>query len=170
MGWNTFVTKLQATFGVTKSELLVVFVLVAGLLAGTLVQFFSKDSQHDNRNKEVAEIVYHSLDSLAETQRTAYIGTDVKDSSYKELADADTIVKKGFFPERSRKAQPGVIINLNTASKVQLMRLPGVGEKTAIKIIEYRKSSPFRRAEDIMKIKGIGAKKFAKMKEFIQVK
>ncbi len=170
MSWNSFVTKLQAAFGVTKSELLVVFVLVFGLLGGTLVQYFSGDSQHNSRNKEVAEIVYRSLDSLAETQRTAYIGTDVKDSSYHELAVADTIVKKGFFPQQGRKAQAGTIIDLNKASKVELMRLPGVGEKTAIKIIEYRQSSLFRKHEDIMKIKGIGAKKFAKMKEFIRIR
>ena len=61
-------------------------------------------------------------------------------------------------------------ININSASKVELMKLPGVGEATAMKIIEFRKSSPFKKPEDIMKVKGIGIKKFEKMKQYIITK
>jgi len=40
--------------------------------------------------------------------------------------------------------------------------LPGVGESMADKIIEYRKDhNGFKKIEDLMKVKGIGKKKFA---------
>jgi len=48
--------------------------------------------------------------------------------------------------------------------------LPGVGESTADKIILYRENhNGFRKIEDIMKIKGIGKKKFEKLKPYIKV-
>jgi len=50
------------------------------------------------------------------------------------------------------------------------MRLPGVGEKTALAIIERRGHVPFRRIEDIMQVKGVGEKKFEKMKPYLVVK
>lgn len=58
-------------------------------------------------------------------------------------------------------------INLNTCSKEQLMSLPGVGEVTATKIIDYRSTNKFKTIEDIMNVSGIGSKKFEALKEFI---
>jgi len=57
---------------------------------------------------------------------------------------------------------------LNSAGKIDLMKLPGIGEKTAEKIIEYRNNfGKFRHPQDIMNVKGIGEKKFEKLKSFI---
>jgi competence protein ComEA len=61
-------------------------------------------------------------------------------------------------------------INLNTATAQQLMLLPGVGETTAQKIIEYRtENDGFTTIEDIMKVNGIGEKKFEQLKPYIKV-
>ena len=61
-------------------------------------------------------------------------------------------------------------ININTATEQQLMLLPGVGETTAKKIIEYRtENNGFNTVEDIMNVSGIGEKKFAQMKPYIKV-
>ncbi len=60
-------------------------------------------------------------------------------------------------------------ININTASKEQLMTLKGVGEKIVDRIIEYRDAHPFKTIEDLMNVKGIGQKKFDKLKELITV-
>ncbi len=61
-------------------------------------------------------------------------------------------------------------ININIATKEQLVLLPGVGDSTADKILMFRKEyGSFKKIEDIMKIKGIGTKKFEKLKPFITI-
>lgn len=61
-------------------------------------------------------------------------------------------------------------VNINTASKEELMTLKGIGEATAEAIIEYRKENKFTKIEDIKNVKGIGDKKFESIKEDIEVK
>lgn len=61
-------------------------------------------------------------------------------------------------------------VNINTASKEELMTLNGIGETTAEAIIEYRKENKFTKIEDIKNVKGIGDKKFEAIKEDIEVK
>jgi len=61
-------------------------------------------------------------------------------------------------------------INLNSATVEQLETLPGIGRKTAERIIEVRtKNGGFKRIEDLMNIKGIGEKSFLKIKPLIVV-
>lgn len=61
-------------------------------------------------------------------------------------------------------------INLNTATVDQLETLPGIGRKTAERILEYRtKSGSFKRIEELMNVKGIGEKSFLKLKPLIVV-
>ena len=60
-------------------------------------------------------------------------------------------------------------VNLNTATKDELMMLPGIGENKAEAIIEYRKNNKFEKIEDIKNIKGIGEKRFEKIKSDLSV-
>jgi competence protein ComEA len=61
-------------------------------------------------------------------------------------------------------------INLNTATADQLATIPGIGEKTAALIIEYRqKNGGFKKVEDLMNVRGVGEKSFLKMKPLITV-
>lgn len=56
------------------------------------------------------------------------------------------------------------VINLNTASEEELMRLPGVGPSKAKAILELRTQlKGFKRVEDVMRVKGIGRKTFRKL-------
>lgn len=53
------------------------------------------------------------------------------------------------------------LVNLNTATRWELMSLPGVGEVLADRIIEYRTASgPFRAPEELMNVQGIGESLF----------
>ena len=62
------------------------------------------------------------------------------------------------------------LVNLNTATKEELMTLKGIGESKAEDIIRYReKSGGFKTIEDIMKISGIKEAGFQKIKDSITV-
>ncbi|WP_296126512.1 DUF655 domain-containing protein [uncultured Anaerococcus sp.] len=60
-------------------------------------------------------------------------------------------------------------VNLNLASKEELMTLPNIGEKRAEAIIEYREKKRFEKIEEIKNVSGIGDKYFDAMKDLITV-
>lgn len=63
------------------------------------------------------------------------------------------------------------LIDINTADKQELMRIPGIGESKADRIIEYRQiHGRFGSAEELMNVSGIGSGMFEKMKDCITVK
>lgn len=65
---------------------------------------------------------------------------------------------------------PEARVNLNTATKQQLMTLTGIGEARADAILAYRENmGPFQRIEDIMKVSGIKEAAFQKIKDDICV-
>ena len=59
-------------------------------------------------------------------------------------------------------------ININTATALELEALPSVGPSTAKAIVAFRtKNGPFSKAEDLLKVPGIGDGKLAAMKPFV---
>lgn len=62
-------------------------------------------------------------------------------------------------------------ININTASKEELIKLNGIGESISENIIKYRQeNNGFKSIEDIMDVTGIGNSKFEQIKDNIKVK
>ena len=62
------------------------------------------------------------------------------------------------------------LVNINSAGADELDALPGVGPSTARAIVEDREANgPFAMPEDLMRVSGIGEKKFAKLKSSICV-
>jgi competence protein ComEA len=78
---------------------------------------------------------------------------------------AFALVAAPVFGQDARQA-----VNINTATAAQLQDLPGIGAKTAERIIDYRqKNGGFKKIEELMNVKGIGEKSFLKLKDRITV-
>jgi competence ComEA-like helix-hairpin-helix protein len=62
-------------------------------------------------------------------------------------------------------------VELNSADKETLQRIPGIGEKLAMRIIEYRiENDGFSDVDELSKIKGIRAALLGKLKECVYVR
>ena len=85
-----------------------------------------------------------------------------------EAAGANTLVSVKTAAE-SGTAKAGGKVHLNTATAAELTALPGVGDITAQRILEYRAAHGFTSIEDVMKVKGIGKAKFSKMQPYLEL-
>ena len=62
------------------------------------------------------------------------------------------------------------IVNINTADAEELQLLPGIGEVRAAAIVEHRKThGPFRDAEGLLDVAGIGVAVLEQLREFVVV-
>lgn len=68
----------------------------------------------------------------------------------------------------NQELPPAEKINVNTATFDALIAIPGIGPKTAEKILDYRgKVGQFKTIEDLLDIKGIGIKTLEKIRPFV---
>jgi competence ComEA-like helix-hairpin-helix protein len=69
-----------------------------------------------------------------------------------------------------KKKPPAQPININTANSEQLQQVPGIGPAIADKILQMRKSyGPFKSVDDLLAIRGLGAKRLEKMRKYLTV-
>jgi competence protein ComEA len=79
------------------------------------------------------------------------------------LAPATVLAQKATAPTAAK-------VNINTATAEQLQTLPGIGPALAKTIIEHRtKSGKFNKIEEILNVKGMGEKKFEKIRDRLTV-
>lgn len=135
-------------------------VLFISILAFGINIFFSDSSEKEISVKVNDEEYKLPLGSTYEDLKE--LSGDISD----DISD-EAVLKNNDEIETSKKEGK---ISINTATLEELITLPGIGEKTALKIIEYRETyGPFWTIEDLKNVKGIGDKKFEKLKEFISV-
>jgi len=61
-------------------------------------------------------------------------------------------------------------VNINTANKTLIMKLPGIGPALADDIITFRtQNGSFGAPEELMKVKGIGRKKYEQIKDLVKI-
>ena len=84
-----------------------------------------------------------------------------------ENKNNSVIMKADTFAEENEEIE--ISVNINTAPKEELMLLNNIGKSKAEAIIEYRKTKPFEKIEEIMNVKGIGIKMFERIKDNICV-
>ncbi|MDP7609657.1 MAG: helix-hairpin-helix domain-containing protein, partial [Candidatus Marinimicrobia bacterium] len=79
-------------------------------------------------------------------------------SKIKGLNSSESSTEKDYNPLTE-------IININTAEKQNLVKLPKIGTVTAERIIRFRDDyGPFKSIDDLLKVKGIGPKTLEKLK------
>ncbi len=80
---------------------------------------------------------------------------------------AESPVPRPSAPMALAPASSEGVVNLNEANPDELERLPGIGPAKAKAIAEYRRSHPFKKTEELTKVKGIGKKTMAKLRPYI---
>jgi comEA protein len=106
----------------------------------------------------------------AETTVTVQVFID-KDGEGKVVAQAPGEEEEQAGTAQSTSSSDDARVNLNNADAATLTTLPGVGPATAEKIITDRqKNGPFSAPEDLMRVSGIGPKKFEAVKDLIVVR
>ncbi|MBQ4284308.1 MAG: helix-hairpin-helix domain-containing protein [Lachnospira sp.] len=96
------------------------------------------------------------------------------DRNYLNLVEIVEDGRRVYVPSKSEMIAQGTYsgqrININTADKVTLMTLPGIGEARAEDIVAYRQThGNFSKVEDIMKVNGIKEAAYEKIKDYIMV-
>lgn len=67
------------------------------------------------------------------------------------------------------KAEVSAKVNINTADVEELTTIPGIGPKTAEAIVAYRNDNgQFKKVDDLIEVKGIGAKKLEQIRSYVQ--
>ncbi len=155
--------------GLTQTEFKIVLFVVLIFCIGLIYKvFFEKDEtipyQVLDYTEEDTKFYGSAFDSVSNISEKS----DVIEVDYKqEVLDFNTrsfdnIQKKILPAEKS--------INLNSAKLEELITLPGIGQKTAQKIIDYRSTHKrFRNINELLEVKGIGESKLSKLKKYIYI-
>ena len=105
-------------------------------------------------------------DADASTVNLARVLSDGEHIALPTKAEVETALAQGS----AGGAAASSLVNINTADASALETLSGVGSATAQAIISDREQNgPFSTIEDLMRVDGIGEKKFAKLKDSICV-
>ncbi len=121
--------------------------------------------------ENAAENYWNMAEIIADGQMIYVPTTEEAEERNWDALEKETSAKTNDHPaETNPTDNAGKKVNLNTASKEQLMLIPGIGEAKADSIISYReKNGAFSKVEEVMNISGIKDGLFEKMKEYITV-
>ncbi|MGC8594788.1 MAG: ComEA family DNA-binding protein [Candidatus Kryptoniota bacterium] len=150
---SRFIHKIQEKFGLSKSESKIILFLTFGMLIGGFVKILQE-------REGMPRYDYRQTDAIfAESASKVDSIISIEEDTSKVSASAQHKKKLAVSP-----------VDINIASAEELTSLPGIGQATAERIVEYRKiHGKFASIEDLMNVKGIGEKKFQKLRSLVVV-
>jgi len=154
--------------GLTRRDLILISFLLISLLTGLILRFSGWKNQRsfdysgiDASFEKNLSSAYDKYELSLEEQKKADWIRNISDSLLDEK-EKNTTLKTGEIPRKK--------ININLALSADLQLLPGIGQVTAERVIEYRESNGgFKSIEEMMNVKGIGSKKFEKIKNLVSI-
>ena len=160
--------KISQKIGFTETEIKVILFLVAALILG----FGYKNFIIKEKPEPYKTFDYSQEDSLFSlTDSTENIPEKNHTLSNKNVDYKQEVLdfNKTNFERSEKKVLPAEnSIDINKADLKKLKSLPGIGEKTAQKILDLRnKNGSFKKLEDLLEVKGIGQAKFKNIKKYL---
>ena len=160
---------LRSQLGLTRGDLTVAIFLSFTAIVGFFYRSFVEDPKTRKERVGMSHLIV-AADSIVKAQRSAGLLELYAEDSLQRwipLSDREVLEEGTDGEGRVELTLDDVApINPNTAPPEILELLPGVGEKTALKIVAAR---PFSSVEDLLRVHGIGPKKLEKMREFLIV-
>ena len=161
--------KISEKIGFTNTEINVVLFIVGVFIVGLLGKYYNYTTTKTNiRNFDYSEqdSLFFAMNQKVEPKLQVDKNLEIKVDSKQELLDFRVTKKANKKKNNSLIKEKSV--NLNTAGIVVLSTLPGIGKKTAIKIIDLRKNrNGFGSISELTDVKGIGKKKLEKIKKYL---
>ncbi len=131
-------------------------------LGATLISqiFFPKVDEHEKNLQILAEDKYFKYKLPLSADEKSGVITIQSEKALKMKIEPSSASSHGSITP----------INLNTASKTDLIQLPGIGEVLAERILEKRKElGGFTSVEQLLLVKGIGEKKLGRIRGLVVV-
>ncbi|HVO73679.1 MAG TPA: helix-hairpin-helix domain-containing protein [Ignavibacteriaceae bacterium] len=163
------IREVSKKFSLTETEVKVILFLLIIFIIGICAKYLflsEKITEYQEYDYSQEDSLFALLGRQEEgNKKPSNLNSTALIDSEREVLDFN---KGNFSQNQKLKFSTQTRININKAGLNDLVKLPGIGEKTAANIIEYRTAhGAFSKLEELLNIHGIGSSKLLKIKEYI---